>query len=750
MTVIKTLIEKVNQNACDYVASLTFKEYFIKFPNEKDFEKTTDKQYFNQVKKYLKLQQQNNYKKKVNYSYSKEENCGRLYADCGLQNLGGNLRKFLTQGIYRDYDMVSCHPNLMLNMCKDKNLSCLNLENYCNNRGDFLTKNKVDKFTMLKFFNQDGPKIKLYSHEVIKLVQEVNENKRALFEEFKTTIIFNTEKENPISSCINKVWCDEENKLLQNALLNFNDFDSGILMFDGFMAEFDIDVSNLNCEKMKWSEKENKSDVKIPENYKDEKKIIGVKSDKDAADTIYKLYPHWVFCEEKLHVFDEDTGLWESNTVSYFKILKKYEKELTFILVRDENIILTQKSYGNTLTLMKTIVLLIPDLCRNENWLIQSQKSSIGKLLFPNGIYDGHKGLFYPKDDYGFDPKIVFFGKMYKNFEPFTEIDMTEIDQIKNTYFYESLGVAQGDFLATHLARGLFGDEMKKILFGLGGTNTGKSTISKALKLSLGDYFGTFNAENLAVSKSSNDEAQRMRWVMLLKNKRIIVSNELKPSSELDETMVKKVTGGDSVTARHHGGNEHDFLCHFFPISFANDFPKIRTYDDAIKERLRIVHYKKQFVNGEPQNEFELKKNPKMEDDMKTERFQRLFVGLLLREYMVFKEEGEKEDPEEVCRAKNEWVQEKTDFIDEFLEEFELTNNENDYVLSSKIQDWLESQKTGVSIKKFTIELKKHCVIKKFDKIESIKKKIQGKTPQIWIGIKENFGGGSDDQNSIN
>lgn len=34
------------------------------------------------------------------------------------------------------------------------------------------------------------------------------------------------------------------------------------------------------------------------------------------------------------------------------------------------------------------------------------------------------------------------------------------------------------------------------------------------------------------------------------------------------------------------------------------------------------------------------------------------------------------------------------------------------------------------------MELKQHILKNKFDKVKSIVKKIDGKTPQVWIGIK--------------
>ena len=52
---------------------------------------------------------------------------------------------------------------------------------------------------------------------------------------------------------------------------------------------------------------------------------------------------------------------------------------------------------------------------------------------------------------------------------------------------------------------------MKKIIFGLGETNAGKSTYVDATTNTFGDYIGTFNGENLCIKNSTADEAQLMR-----------------------------------------------------------------------------------------------------------------------------------------------------------------------------------------------------------------------------------------------
>ena len=139
----------------------------------------------------------------------------------------------------------------------------------------------------------------------------------------------------------------------------------------------------------------------------------------------------------------------------------------------------------------------------------------------------------------------------------------------KKRFFENPLGNEVGDFLMLQLARGLAGDVMKKILFGLGPSNCGKSTLVEACQLSLGEYVWNFNAECLARRDSKADKAAKMRWVLLLQSKRIIFSNEIQTREKLDGNMIKKISSGaDQITARVHSGNETSFKPHFLLLSW--------------------------------------------------------------------------------------------------------------------------------------------------------------------------------------
>ena len=60
------------------------------------------------------------------------------------------------------------------------------------------------------------------------------------------------------------------------------------------------------------------------------------------------------------------------------------------------------------------------------------------------------------------------------------EDDKVYMEDIKRRLFYEPLGENVGDYFLLTIAQALAGKRLKRINFGLGGTNRGKSTVTTA------------------------------------------------------------------------------------------------------------------------------------------------------------------------------------------------------------------------------------------------------------------------------
>jgi phage/plasmid-associated DNA primase len=362
---------------------------------------------------------------------------------------------------------------------------------------------------------------------------------------------------------------------------------------------------------------------------------------------------------------------------------------------------------------------------------------NINLLCFTNGVFDSRTLTF--RDG---NPKDMC--------SLCTNIDLIELDDeameymedVKRRLFYEPLGYEVGDYFLLNIALAMAGKRLKRIVFGLGGTNRGKSTITTACINSFGDYAGAFNAENLAYRNSSQDEAQIMRWALLLQHKRIIFSNEMKSTVELNGNMIKKISsGGDRIIGRKHCQEETGFVCDFLAFCMSNDLNNIKPYDEAISKRVRVIPYEKEFVD-EPENEMQLKKDPDLEEEMKTDLFKQVFMSIVILRYDKFvrDENSQETEPADVISAKREWTGDdgkKHKFVNKFLEDYEISNNEKDYITSKEMEEWLKTKNLGISYILFTKEIKTYCVLQKFGNVKSKVKKVNGKTPQVWVGIRK-------------
>ena len=436
-----------------------------------------------------------------------------------------------------------------------------------------------------------------------------------------------------------------------------------------------------------------------------------------------------------LYVFDDLTGMWTTNRAIQNNVIGRFSSKLNIVKKTDEGLVYTGKNYANCQNKRKDVYEFIHQKTVDDDWILRSQHTSLGKILFTNGFYDFRKSVF----NHEFDPKVVFHCRIDHAFTHFDSDDMAYMETIKQRLFCLSLGGDVGNYLILNLARGLAGDMMKRVMFGLGMSNTGKGIMTKALQLSCGQYVDTFNAENLAYSTSSNDEAQKLRWAYLLQHKRIVISNEITNDKSLNGNIIKKVcSGGDALKGRLHGGLETSFVPQFLTLLLANDIPEIKPYDDAVINRVRVYSYTKHFVD-DPDNEFELKKDPELENEMQTARFQRCFVGMLIMSYLKFHDDDKRVEiePIEVMMAKKDWMGEDSEnnIIDKFQLKYELTNDSADFVSSNDIERWVASVK-DISYRKFVMELQKYVVMEKLDKIEKKDKKVGKVSVRGWFGIK--------------
>lgn len=127
------------------------------------------------------------------------------------------------------------------------------------------------------------------------------------------------------------------------------------------------------------------------------------------------------------------------------------------------------------------------------------------------------------------------------------------------------------------------------LFFPYGSTQTGKSTLLRALAKTFGDYamtadFGAFLARDRNAGGPRND-------IAAMSGKRMVVSVEVDPGQRMGEALVKQLTGGDDVRARFLFQESFEFAPTFKIWLAANDRPHVRDDDDAIWRRILQIPF---------------------------------------------------------------------------------------------------------------------------------------------------------------
>ena len=138
-------------------------------------------------------------------------------------------------------------------------------------------------------------------------------------------------------------------------------------------------------------------------------------------------------------------------------------------------------------------------------------------------------------------------------------------------------------------------------LYGIGAN--GKSTFLEGLKLIFGDYQTHANYETF--TNTSRSGSGHSEDVVRLKGSRLVVSSEINANQSLNESVIKQMTAGDTITARDLHSSSIEFKPTFKIWIAGNHKPKIQNFDKGIKRRIFIIPFEYIFDDSEirPQHE---------------------------------------------------------------------------------------------------------------------------------------------------
>lgn len=692
-----TLYERVDKDMLQRIISST------------DIDETLRKQlayYYTQIK---------NDSVQVKYYYSKNlENTGRLYAKGGssLQSFKKEIRHALAKDIYYDIDMENAHPSLLLQYCKKNKISCPNLTNYVLNREKTLkqisefhniTRDQAKKFLLkIQYLgsytyeingqktkpDKEFPLVRSYKNELLHIAKTVCDIEKDIYE----SVMKDKEKKNKESSTLSILCQTLEKKCLDSMFEYFKGcgFEVGVLCFDGLMLKKtdkiqDIEAELIDC--MIYVESNTGYFVKLVEKPMDTKLSFEIPdisfyvcNDRQAQEKLFLIEGahKFKYCEDILYCYNENTGMFDTQIQTVHNYLIKNKQYLYTVQEKTEKLM----SYGESSTLMNAVIPFIKAAAVDNEWLVRTEKSSLGYILFKNGIYNMKTGTFTK----GFDPNIVFHrstGKDYQE-ERDEEIIKKVMEKSFNSLFKDP------KLMLACLSRALAGDlVIKKFYFCPGRTHAGKSVLIKMLSNAFGKYIGNFNAESLSVSSKmdSKDQAAKQRWTMLLRWCRILISSEANMERDIDGNIVKRLaSGGDKLVARVHCGDEMPFIPQYTLFCFLNDIPEITPFDKAIEGRVEYIEFPYQFVDKEKiEKDYQKEKDYELENKIEEESFVNAFIHIIFDAYKDFLKNGMPKFDKEVKEKWSTENKQSSKIIDDIKEHFEVTKNKEDTVKSIEI-----------------------------------------------------------------
>lgn len=139
--------------------------------------------------------------------------------------------------------------------------------------------------------------------------------------------------------------------------------------------------------------------------------------------------------------------------------------------------------------------------------------------------------------------------------------------------------------LAGYSLTGLTTEQVLAFLYGSG--RNGKSVFVETLAALLGDYHTATRIETISVTRGGgipND-------VAALAGARLVTVSETPEGSRLNESLVKDLTGGDTITARFLRHEFFQFQPQFKLWIRGNHKPQIRGTDDGIWRRLLLIPF---------------------------------------------------------------------------------------------------------------------------------------------------------------
>ena len=665
---------------------------------------------------------------KYNKSSKYPSKIGRWFckSGVGIQSMPRIIRHTICDGLYIDLDFKNIHPTILQQICLKNNIECSLLTKYIINRDNLLTDwSNILNFTKdevktLYLCALNGNNTKYNIPEWNNVLQEFKNIHKAIsklpqYNQIAAEVEL-AERSNIKAKIVNRILCTIENECLQSfykALdkkgafnLNINDSNYKVcaLIFDGIQIPLTESNENL-CSPdslnifsriiendtgylLEIVRKPFNDKLNIPEiiDEDDDTDDFFVENDGDAAEHIIAKYNNLMLnCNGIRYV--KNNNIWNCDE-KYIKsiiygwifntTMKKYTKEPKFIFYNRDKCCINKcidiiwENWFSFIPNNPTFI---------NNMLLKSKQY----LPFLNGVYSisEKKLISYEECEVQFTQQIT------RDFPKYDERSFNELmekviipilpDEEERRYFFYCLSRA----LAGHY-------EDKKWYINRGSRNSGKGVIMKLLENAFKIYVGSFNSGVLVKkTNETNDEAKNLSWIVKLKDKRLILSNEIDEGVVLWGKMIKKIaSGGDTMVGRTNFKDEIEFEPQFTMLLNLNNIKGVNPVDAL--ENCEQFYCKSKFVSKEEliegQNFLKLK-----DDNIKTIIQQNNIIDAFTI-YVLDHYESNKKTPESVKLSTQDIKYDVPLSLEEIiLKHFRYSNDSNEKLFTNEILDYISN-----------------------------------------------------------
>lgn len=283
-------------------------------------------------------------------------------------------------------------------------------------------------------------------------------------------------------------------------------------------------------------------------------------------------------------------------------------------------------------------------------------------LCFNNGVYDFKENVFRNGR-----PEDYITKSTNQDYVPYERVNASTLHEV-DTFMEQLFPVPElRNYMWQHLASTLIGtNENQTFNIYTGCGRNGKSILVALMSKILGDYKGTVPIT--LITQKRNSIGGTSSEVVQLQGLRYAVMQEPTKGDQINEGIMKEITGGDPIQGRALYKNMITFIPQFKLAVCTNTLFDIKSNDDGTWRRIRVCEFMSKFtenpVDDDEDQPYQFKVNKKL--DERFDDWCAPFMAKLVN--IASKCKGNVEDCKIVMAKSNEY-REGQDYLAEFNKE---------------------------------------------------------------------------------